>query len=681
MTTKDLPVTSPTTAELLTEPHHDTGPAHLVGERREGAELTARLWVPAPRAPERVVLRQVVDGEPAVTDMERVSIEPGGAWWEGPVRLVNQVNRYRFLLLESGADRPWLWYQRDGLAAHDVPDATDFQVSPEDGLPQWVPDAVAYQVFPDRYAVGAASARVPEAPEEALTRADADGPRTAEEAASTRTPPSWAEPRPWLAEPPVHGRVTGRVWYGGDLDGVAEHLSWIQDLGADTVYLTPVFPADSTHRYDASSFERVDELLGGDEALARLAAALHERGMHLVLDLTTNHTGATHDWFRAAVTDPDSTEARFYSFEHHPDVYATWLGVPSLPKLDHSSPELRDRLVRGEGSVTARWLLPPYEADGWRTDVANMTGRHGMTDLAHQAAADMRATMAQVERRTGRETWLVAEHFHDASADLTGPGWHGAMNYMGLTRPLWAWLSAAEGEAAHLFDRWPTPVPHLPGDEVVAGARRYASTIPPTALERSMNLLGSHDTPRVRSVVGSHELQMVAATALFTVPGVPTVFSGDELGATGTTGEHSRTTIPWVTGADGVQGDEVADHGAWGEVDREVLAHYRGLARRRRETPALRRGGLRWVHAGADLLVWQRTHPDGDVLVAVARDAAAQVTVPLAALPAEAVGRVKTFGAVGAVVEGEGADATLVVSADGPGSVLIDLARTMPPTL
>lgn len=660
-----------TTANLLTEPHHDAGPAHLLGERRAGAVLTARLWVPAPRSPERVVLRQVVDGEPSVTDMERVATEPGGSWWEGPVRLVNPVNRYRFLLLEPAAEQPWLWYQRDGLSAHDVPDATDFQVSPEDGLPQWVPDAVAYQVFPDRYAVGAASAAAPGTPGDA-----ADG----EAAASTRTPPSWAEPRPWLAEPPVRGRVTGRVWYGGDLDGITEHLDWIQELGADTVYLTPVFPAGSTHRYDARSFERIDELLGGDEALARLSAALHERGMRLILDLTTNHTGVTHDWFRAAVADAGSTEARFYSFEHHPDVYACWLDVPSLPKLDHSAPELRDRLVRGEDSVTARWLLPPYEADGWRTDVANMTGRHGMTDLAHQAAADMRATMAQVEERTGRETWLVAEHFHDASADLTGPGWHGVMNYQGLTRPLWAWLSATHGEAAHLFDSWPTPVPHLPGDEAVTGVRRYTGTIPPAALERSMNLLGSHDTPRVRSVVGTRDLQMVAATVLFTVPGVPTVFSGDELGATGTTGEHSRTTIPWVTGADGVQGPDVAEHGSWGGVDRVVLGHYRALAARRRATPALRRGGLRWLHAGTDLLVWQRTHPDGDVLVAVARDAAAPVRIPLAALPADAVGRIEAAGAVSAVVEGEGPDAVLVLAADGPGSVLVDLPRTAPPT-
>ena len=90
----------------------------------------------------------------------------------------------------------------------------------------------------------------------------------------------------------------------------------------------------------------------------------------------------------------------FYFFEHHPDIYASWMGVPTLPKLDHCADQLRDRLLRGPGSVTARWLRPPVSADGWRIDVANMTGRRGAVDLAHRVAADMRATMRDVEAET-----------------------------------------------------------------------------------------------------------------------------------------------------------------------------------------------------------------------------------------------------------------------------------------
>ncbi|MCL3777930.1 MULTISPECIES: glycoside hydrolase family 13 protein [unclassified Actinomyces] len=641
----------------LAEPHHDTGPSYLVGHREPGAVLTARLWVPAGLDPEQVVLRQVVDGEPAITLMERVADDGAGTWWHGPVRLVNPLNRYRFLLLEPGAAEPYLWVTAAGTVDHDPADATDFAVLSQDTGPDWVLDAVVYQVFPDRFA----------------RHTD---PRS-------RRAPAWAEPRGWLDEPPVAGDATGTAWYGGDLDGVVDHLDYLQGLGVDTVYLTPVFQARSVHRYDSVSFAHVDPLLGGDEALERLSRALHTRGMRLLLDLTTNHTGDAHEWFRSAVADPHAPEASFYSFRHHPDDYAAWLDVPSLPKLDHRSGLLRDRLLRGPGSVTAHWLTEPFNADGWRTDVANMTGRHGPVDLNHQVAADMRATMAEVEADTGRPLWLVAEHGHDASRDLEGTGWHGTMSYVGFTRPLWSWLSDPDPADALTWLGIPTAIPHRPGNAVVRGVRSYHAHMPATSVARSMNLLSSHDTPRVRTVVGSRDAHLVAATALFTAPGVPTVFAGDELGATGRTGEHSRTTIPWSPAPTGSHHPtELADHGSWGPVDRVVLERYRQLSALRRSLPALRRGGLRWVHAGDDVVAWVRTHPAGDVLVVLARCATAPLRLPLAALHARGTGAATAFDGV-AIVYGE--SGALDLSVRGPGSAVVVLepavpARPAPPT-
>lgn len=634
----------------LAEPHHDTGPSYLVGDREPGAVLTARLWVPAGMAPEQVVLRQVVDGEPAITLMERVAQDETGSWWHGPVRLVNPLNRYRFLLLEPGAHEPYLWLTAAGTVNHDPADATDFAVLSEDSGPDWVLDAVMYQVFPDRFARHTAP--------------------------STRQAPAWAVPHNWLDEPPVAGDATGAAWYGGDLDGVIDHLDYLQGLGVDTVYLTPIFPARSVHRYDSVSFEHVDPVLGGDEALERLSRALHERGMRLLLDLTTNHTGDAHEWFRGAVTDPHSPEVSFYSFSNYPDEYAAWLNVPSLPKLDHRSALLRDRLLRGPGSVTARWLSEPVNADGWRIDVANMTGRFGQVDLNHQVAQDMRATMAEVEADTGRQLWLVAEHGHDASRDLEGTGWHGTMSYVGFTRPLWSWLSHPDPADGLTWLGIPTAIPHQPGSAVVRGVRSYHAHMPATSVARSMNLLSSHDTPRVRTVVGSRESQLVAATALFTAPGVPTVFAGDELGATGRTGEHSRTTIPWASAPDGTQHPtELAEHGSWGPVDRTVLERYRQLSALRRELPALRRGGLRWVHAGDDVVAWVRTHPDGDVLVVLARGAAEPLRLPLTTLHACSVGAATCFDGV-TIVDGEAG--TLGLSVLGPGSAIITLTSAVP---
>ncbi|WP_103062750.1 alpha-amylase family glycosyl hydrolase [Actinomyces qiguomingii] len=637
----------------LAQPHHDTGPAYLLGARHPGARLTARLWVPSSWQPERIVLRQVIDGEPDLSSARPVASSEAGTWWEATIRLVNPVNHYRFLLLTPAAGHPYMWFHAAGLSDHDVPDATDFRVLAADDAPDWVLDAVCYQIFPDRFA-----ARIP--------------PRE-------RIAPAWAQSHHWLDEPPVAGDPSAAAWYGGDLDGITDHLSYLQGLGVNTVYLTPVFPAGSVHRYDSTSFDHVDALLGGDAALARLSEALHRRGMRLLLDLTTNHTGVRHDWFRRAVSDAESAEAGFYSFERHPDRYATWLGVDSMPKLDHRSEAMRDRLLRGMDSVTARWLRPPYSADGWRTDVANMTGRSGMVDLAHQAAADMRATMRQVEAETSRGLWLVAEHGHDASGDLTGTGWHGTMNYHGFTRPLWSWL--ADPDPADNLS-WPgvdNGIPRIPAGPVSRGVRQYAARMPGTCLTHSMNLLGSHDTPRIRTVVGSREAQLVAATALFTAPGVPTVFSGDELGATGRTGEHSRTTMPWSRPPGSAPTDELNDRGAWGPVDRVMLDRYRLLGRLRRELPALRRGGMRWVHAEDDLMVWLRTHPEGDVLVALARAGGTSLDLPLASLPAGAVAAVEAMDGIDITVVGA-MDGRLTINATGPGSAIVMLRPGYAPT-
>ena len=260
--------------------------------------------------------------------------------------------------------------------------------------------------------------------------------------------------------------------YGGDLDGIVEHLDHIASLGANTIYLTPVFPAQSNHRYDAAGFDRVDPVLGGDEALARLTDAAHARGMRVMGDFTTNHCGDAHEWFRTASTDENSAEAGFFLFHTHPTDYVAWFDHPSLPKFDHRNPELRRRLYEGPDSVVARWLAAPAALDGWRIDVANMTGRHGTVDLNHEVATSVRRTMAAARP----DSLLIAEHSHDASPDLLGDGWHGVMNYAAFTRPLWQWLTP-EGPVE--FTPGPfTAIPRLPGTAVAATMREFAAAVP-----------------------------------------------------------------------------------------------------------------------------------------------------------------------------------------------------------
>jgi alpha-glucosidase len=564
----------------LGDAHHD-GSALFGPEQAPAPGATVPVFVRVPHADgaTRVWARVPHDAEPTYVEAVVDRADEDETWFRCDVELRNPLTSYRFLL--DGGPRGYRWLNGDGLHGHDVPDAADFRVSTSPPPPGWAMDAAVYQVFPDRFA----------------RSAGADG----------RAVPDWARAAGW--DEPVTGRGPGvsSQLYGGDLDGIAEHLDHVAALGMDTLYLTPFFPARSNHRYDASSFDRVDPLLGGDAALARLAAAVHARGWHLVGDLTTNHSGNTHDWFRRALADPAAPERDFYYFDGLS--YAGWLGHRTLPKFRHTHPGLRERLVRGPGSVAARWLEPPYALDGWRVDVANMTGRHGGDDENRAVARELRATLAAY----GPDRVLVAEHCHDASADLAGDGWQGTMNYSGFTRPVWTWVRRVGELPVEGFLGLPVPVPRLPAESLAAAVRAFLAVTPWRASRASWSLLGSHDTARIRSVVGDPDVGEVAAGLLFTLPGVPMVFAGDEIGQPGALGEDSRRPFPWHRRQD------------W---DTLTLARYRALGALRRDSDALRRGGLRWAHAAGDALTFLRESRSERLLVHAARARGSRVRLP-----------------------------------------------------
>ena len=484
----------PAVVHLLDRPHHD-GSSLYVSTRSPapGSTVTLRVRVPHAHRAAQVVLRAVRDGEPALVPATVQREDAHETWWGVELQLHNPVTSYRFFLQgAAGSPVPYGWLNATGLHGRDVPDAADFVLSTYASAPEWVEDAVVYQVFPDRFARSSSSPPV-----------DAEG-----------VAPAWAVPAAW--DEPVlprdqDGRQVARQWFGGDLDGVVERLDHLVDLGVTCLYLTPVFEGRSNHRYDASSFDHVDPALGGTDALVRLTAAAHERGLRVIGDLTTNHTGVGHEWFRAAQEDPQAPSAAYYRFREHPHDYVSWLDVPSLPKLDHSSDALREALYRGRGSVVGRWLYDPVALDGWRIDVANMTGRYADADDTHSVARDLRTTMREADAETGRETWLLAEHGHDAGADLVGDGWHGTMNYTGFTRPVWTWLRpdpapAASAEIERItFLGLPIEVPRLAGRATARTMDDFRSGMPWRAWQASSTQLDSHDTARVRTVLGGGE--------------------------------------------------------------------------------------------------------------------------------------------------------------------------------
>ena len=501
----------------------------------------------------------------------------------------------------------------------DVPDAADFRLTVHDAAPAWMDTSVVYQVFPDRFARGGAY----------------DGPL-----------PDWALPARWDDEPIGSGPGTATQLFGGDLAGVERRLDHLQRLGVDTLYLTPVFPSRSNHRYDASTFDHVDPLLGGDEALVSLGRAVHGRGMRILGDLTTNHTGAGHEWFARAMGDRSSEEADFYYWSDAEPGYVSWLEHASLPKLNYNAPSLAARMVRGPDSVIGRWLAAPYSLDGWRIDVANMTGRYADDDLTHEVARTIRATMREINP----EAVLVAEHFHDAGLDLAAGGWHANMNYSAFTRPVWTWL--VDPASTLGFLGMPVPIPRRDGASMVETMRDFDATVPWAVTTHQWNMLGSHDTARLRTVVGTRERVELAAGLLFTYPGTPAMFAGDEGGLTGTNGEHARVAMPW---------DDI-DAGGGPRWDAGTFEIYRSLIAVRRGSRALREGGMRWAVVRPDAIAYLRETLDERVLVVVARAPWEGVDLPRHLLAPDALPE-NLYGGGDLGVRPEG----LRVSGDGPG--------------
>ncbi|WP_233279348.1 glycoside hydrolase family 13 protein [Microterricola pindariensis] len=641
-------------------PHHDGSPLHVSTQTPAlGETVRVRLRVPAGEAGPAGLGLAALDGvsvrsnpnhEPRFAPAVLLGEHGGWAWWQAEVEVENPVHGYRFLLTGPAADAAGTgdaagaglpaqrWLNATGLHDTEPLDAEDFKLvaSPADigAPPEWLASSVLYQVFPDRFARSAA----------------ADG----------RELPEWAIAAAWgdPVDPEPPARST--QFYGGDLDGVTERLGHLADLGVTLLYLTPVFAGRSNHRYDATNFDAVDPLLGGDEALVRLVEAAHARGIRVIGDLTSNHSGDAHEWFLAAHHHPEAPESDFYYWKDAAnDGYESWLGVPSLPKFNWASKELRRRFIEGPDSVVARWLKPPFHLDGWRIDVANMTGRLGAEDLNAEVRQTIRRTMVEVNP----DTILLGESTNDAASDFQGDAWHGAMTYTTFTRPLWSWLMRPGSEAAGGIGFAGNRVPSYTGRQFHAVHTRFVAGFPWRTRLGTLNALNTHDTPRFATSALPGAVPVALGLSV-TLPGIPVVFAGDEFGLTGVDGEASRTPIPWPL----LEQDRAADAAA---LAQDTTRLYTELIALRRGQPALNGGGMRWLHIGDDVLVFVRESEENSVLVTAGRGDFS-VTIPVAALgggAGDAMGLQPLFGAEVAGAPGvqlAESDGEIRLSAHGP---------------
>jgi alpha-glucosidase len=572
--------------------HHDGSGRYVVAAvpaRGEALALGDEVWLRVRSgldAPvDRVLVRTTPDGEQAFTELRVTRTTPVARWWETVVPLRMPVTGYRFLLLGDAGPR---WLNGTGIHTEAPTDHGDFRLVAGYASPAWLRDAVVYQVFPDRFANGDPANDV------------------GDDAWVYRGQPTR---RGTWGVPPAEGPAGMTEFYGGDLAGIEQRLDHLEGLGVNTIYLTPIFEARSNHGYDTIDYLAVADHLGGDAALVSLRRATAERGMRLIMDIAPNHTGVEHPWFAAAQADAAAQTAGWYTFHRHPDEYESWLGVRSLPKLDYRSDGLRRAMYEGPDAILRHWLREPFAIDGWRVDVANMLGRMGPVQVGREVARGIRAAV----KAENPEAYLLGEHFFDASETLNGDEWDGVMNYAGFANPVHHWLAEELLLAAHGTGEVARLPPTSTADLVKTLTAFRASA--PWALARNQyDLLGSHDTPRIRTLLGGDDGRLRAAFGLLlTDVGVPGMFYGDEVGLEGVDGQAARATMPW-------------DERAW---DHGLLEHVRTLARFRRGSRALRDGGHQVLEVRPESFSFLRDVDEEQVVVVVVRGPAARPDEPL----------------------------------------------------
>ena len=480
---------------------------------------------------------------------------------------------------------------RDGAARWQL------TVYEDTATPDWFGRGVTYQIFPDRFH------------------------RTGLPDVSGMVGHRWLH-ESWddqpVFRPDENGQITNRDFFGGSLAGITAKLDYLQRLSVTTLYLNPIFEAASNHRYDTADYRAIDPLLGDEEDFRTLCREAHKRGMRVLLDGVFNHTGSNSRYFNAegyypslgAAQSQSSPYYHWYSFHPWPSEYDAWWGVRTLPAVNEEQPDYRDFIFGGEDSVVRHWLR--CGADGWRLDVAD--------ELPGDFIAGIRRAMEDEKP----DAYLLGEVWEDGSNKiaysqrrryLLGRETHGLMNYP-LRTALLRWLGG--GDAADFRDSMETLRAHYP----------------PAAFYGAMNFLGTHDTPRILTLLGADHVPAakeeraayalspaqlargkarlrLAGMLLYGFPGSPTLFYGDEAGMQGFEDPLNRGTFPW------------------GREDAALLDFFRTLGRLRTLRLSLQEGSLAYVYAQSGGLVIAREHEGETTLIALnAGDETLTLTLP-----------------------------------------------------
>lgn len=401
------------------------------------------------------------------------------------------------------------------------------------------------------------------------------------------------------------GKYYADDFFGGNFNGIREKLDYLEELGVGIIYLSPIFKAYSNHRYDTGDYLKVDELLGTEDDFKRLLDAAHEKGMKVILDGVFNHSGADSLYFNkfgtydslGAYQSKSSPYYDWYYFKKFPDEYACWWGCDNVPDLNKSNKDYR-ALVFGKNGVVEKWQK--LGADGWRLDVVD------------ELPIDFVNLLIKKIKSVNKDALVIGEVWEDASTKvsygelrpyLLGDQLDGTMNYPFMNAII---AYVRDGDEKFFKDTIQSILENYPKETVYC----------------LMNSLGTHDTVRIINALSdvrahgwskTHKLGYklpdseyekakkklyLASVLQFTLPGIPSIFYGDEAGLQGFDDPINRRPYPW------------------GSEDKEILAHYKKLGRIRRENRAVFSGGFNMRDENG-LVAYERAGGGDEILIAV----------------------------------------------------------------
>lgn len=526
-----------------------------------------------------VILRAIINGEETHIDMKYLKKEKNLVYYESEINMNQKYINYHFIIKK---DNDYTYYTRRGTYTYPPTEDHDFTLIADFENPSWVPSSVFYQIFPDRFNNGDPSLSVK------TDEYEFDGHKTIA--------------MDWNEEPLEYKDGHCIDFFGGDLKGVEDKIDYFKELGVNAIYLNPIFEAKTHHRYDCTDYFHVEKHLGGDEALASLTDAMHKNNMKVMVDVSINHTGNNHVWFKKGLENKESIERDYYYFNDD-NSYRGWYNLHTLPQLNYKSEKLREIIYKDENSLVKHYLKKPFNIDAWRFDVGCHTGRADRDQISNEVWKEIRDSI----KATKKEAYIIGEHWEDNISYLTGDQWDGAMNYFACGIPLRSFAGLVHRRLSRLEGKEGMVKP-CTGIDLGEQIMQHYARLPNQLAFLQFNLIDSHDIFRFHTHEKAYNFELYRGiiSLMYMLPGCPNIYYGDEVGVGGHLNSDEGLRYPMVW-----------DREKWNMKHFEL---YKKLSQMKQNEEALHYGNYKVLYADEDTFVFARYNKEDCFLSILGRN-------------------------------------------------------------